>query len=452
MSAMFRRVLVANRGEIAARILRACRAMSIETVAVHSTADADSPHLDLADRRICIGPPPASRSYLDMDAILQAADQTECQAIHPGYGFLSENPLFAARCEAQRLAFIGPPSGVMRLLGNKVQARRAMKAAGVPTIPGSDGELADAGAAAEQASAVGYPVFLKAAAGGGGRGMRRCTDEAALRRGFQEARLEAEKAFGDGTLYLEKAIESGRHIEFQILVDTWGHAVHLGERECSVQRRHQKLIEESPSPVLDSATRQRVGAQLAQAAASLGYRGAGTLELLRARDGALYFMEMNARLQVEHPVTEEVTGLDIVAAQIRIAAGHPLEMTQEEIKMKGHAIEFRINAEDPDADFKPSPGVITRFEPPPGARVETHVPAGEPHYRVPPHYDSLIAKLIVHGTSRAEALRRGAAALAAFRIEGIRTTLPLHRSVLDSPEFQSGGYDVTILERLLQVT
>jgi acetyl-CoA carboxylase biotin carboxylase subunit len=387
-----------------------------------------------------------------MDAILQAAEQTACQAIHPGYGFLSENALFAARCEAQKLAFIGPPPHVIRLLGDKVHARRAMSAAGAQAIPGSEGVLADVEAAGRAASAVGYPVFLKAAAGGGGRGMRRCADEASLRRGFAEARLEAEKAFGNGDLYLEKAIEGGRHIEFQILVDTWGQAVHLGERECSVQRRHQKLIEESPSAAVEPDQRERIGSRLAEAAASLGYRGAGTMELLRDRDGTLFFMETNARLQVEHPVTEEVTGRDIVAAQLRIAAGEPLGLRQSQIKMKGHAIEFRINAEDPDADFRPSPGTITRFEPPAGVRVETHIPSGEPRYRVPAHYDSLIAKMIVHGRGRAETIRKAAAALAAFRIEGVKTTLPLHQRVLALPEFLSGDYDLTILEKMLQVT
>ena len=449
---MFRRVLVANRGEIAARILRACRALGIETVAVYSTADAGSPHLALADQTICIGPAPAARSYLNMDAMLQAAEQTACQAIHPGYGFLAENALFAARCEAQKLTFIGPPPHVIRLLGDKVHARRAMSAAGAPAIPGSDGTLPDAEAAARAAAAVGYPVFLKAAAGGGGRGMRRCADEASLRRGFDEARLEAEKAFGNGDLYLEKAIEGGRHIEFQILADAWGQAVHLGERECSVQRRHQKLIEESPSPAVEPDQRERIGSRLAEAAASLGYRGAGTMELLRDRDGALYFMETNARLQVEHPVTEEVTGRDIVAAQLRIAAGEPLGLSQGQVKMKGHAIEFRINAEDPDADFKPSPGTITRFEPPAGVRIETHITSGEPHYRVPAHYDSLIAKMIVHGRSRAETIRKAAAALAGFRIDGVKTTLPLHQRVLALPDFLSGDYDLTILEKMLQVT
>ncbi|HEY3174720.1 MAG TPA: acetyl-CoA carboxylase biotin carboxylase subunit [Candidatus Polarisedimenticolia bacterium] len=447
---MFRRILVANRGEIAARVLRACREMGIETVAIHSTADAGSPHLRLADRTVCIGPAQAARSYLDMDAILQAADQTDCQAIHPGYGFLAENALFAARCSAQRVTFIGPPERLIRLMGDKVEARRTMKGAGVPTIPGSDGVVTGAREAARAAAEVGYPVFLKALAGGGGKGMRRCEDEASLERAFAQAANEAEKAFGNGALYLEKAIIGGRHIEFQILGDAWGRVVHLGERECSVQRHHQKLVEESPSPAIDEATRRAVGARVASALAALGYRNAGTVEFLRDTAGHLHFMEMNTRLQVEHPVTESVTGIDIVKEQIRIAANEPLRLRQEEIRMTGHAIELRINAEDPDDEFKPSPGRVTRFEVPPGVRVDSHIGAGDAGYRIPPYYDSLIAKLIVHGPDRAGAIAAARRALDAVRIEGIKTTVPLHRRILEHPGFVEGDYDVTILDKMLQ--
>jgi acetyl-CoA carboxylase biotin carboxylase subunit len=446
---MFRRILVANRGEIAARVLRACRAMGIETVAVYSAADASSPHLRLADRSVCIGPPQAARSYLDMDAVLQAADQTDCQAIHPGYGFLAENALFAARCAAQQIAFIGPTPRLIRLMGDKVEARRTMKAAGLPTIPGSDAALPDAAAAARMAAAVGYPVFLKASAGGGGKGMRRCDDEPALFEGFAQASNEAEKAFGNPALYLEKAIVGGRHIEFQILADAWGRAIHLGERECSVQRHHQKLVEESPSPALDAGTRRSVGAKVAAALAGLGYRNAGTVEFLRDRDGSLYFMEMNTRLQVEHPVTEEVTGVDIVAEQIRIAANEPLRLAQDDVTLSGHAIECRVNAEDPDDGFRPSPGTIARFSKPPGVRVESHIDDGDTGYAVPPWYDSLIAKLIARGPDRAAAIAAAVRALESFHIEGIRTTIPLHLRVLGNADFVSGDYDVGLVETLL---
>ncbi len=447
---VFRRVLVANRGEIAARVLRACRAMGIETVAVHSTADASSPHLRRADASVCVGPPPAARSYLDMEAVLQAAEQTECQAIHPGYGFLAENSLFAALCETRRVTFIGPPPRLIRLMGDKVEARRTMASRGLPVIPGSQGRLADADAAARAAAEAGYPVFLKAAAGGGGKGMRLCRDVASLRRGFLEAAGEAEKAFGDPTLYLEKAIEGGRHIEFQILADAWGRAVHVGERECSVQRHHQKLLEESPSPVMDGETRRTLGTRVAAVLAGLGYRGAGTVELLRDASGRLHFMEMNTRLQVEHPVTEAVTGLDLVQEQIRIAANEPLRIRQEEVVMTGHAVEFRINAEDPDDGFRPCPGTITALAVPRDARLDTHLDPASLPYQVPPYYDSLLAKLIVHGKDRPSALDAGRRALRELRIEGIRTTVPLHLRLLDHPEVVSGAYDVRILDRMLQ--
>jgi len=449
---MFRRILVANRGEIAARVLRACRGMGIETVAVHSTADAASPHLKLADRTICIGPPPAGRSYLDMDAVLQAAEQTECQAVHPGYGFLAENPIFAARCAAQNLTFIGPPPRLIRLMGDKIEARRTMKEAGLPTIPGSDGVVADPKQAARLAAGVGYPVFLKASAGGGGKGMRRCDDEAALRKGFTEASNEAEKAFGNPALYLEKAIVGGRHIEFQILVDAWGGAVHLGERECSVQRHHQKLVEESPSPAVDEETRRAMGARVASVVAGLGYVNAGTVEFLRDAGGSLYFMEMNTRLQVEHPVTESVTGIDIVREQIRIAANERLGYGQSDVTMTGHAIECRLNAEDPDDGFRPSPGTITRFERPAGIRLDTHLDDiladGDGSVTIPPYYDSLIGKLIAHGPDRAAAIAAAVEGLSTMRIEGIRTTIGLHLRILKYPAFASGAYDVTMLDSM----
>ena len=445
---MFRRVLVANRGEIAARVLRACGELGVETVAVHSTADASSPHLRLAGQTICIGPAQATRSYLDMDAILQAAEQTECQAIHPGYGFLSENALFAARCESQRITFIGPTPRLIRLMGDKVEARRTMKAAGVPTIPGSEGVVADERVAARAAAEVGYPVFLKAAAGGGGKGMRFCEDESALKRGFPQAAHEAEKAFGNATLYLEKAIVGGRHIEFQIVCDAYGGAAHLGERECSVQRHHQKLVEESPSPAMDRTTRESLGARIVSALAGLGYRNAGTVEFLRDAGGGMHFMEMNTRLQVEHPVTEAITGIDIVKEQIRVAANEPLSFTQKQVKLTGHAIECRINAEDPDNEFLPSPGTITRFEVPRGVRVDTHIAQQEGGCAVPPYYDSLIAKLIAHGPDRPAAIDAARAALRDFRIEGIITTLPLHLRILDQPAFLDGTYDLGILDAM----
>ncbi len=445
---MFRRILVANRGEIAARVLKACHDLGVETVAVHSTADASSPHLRLAGRTICIGPAQAARSYLDMDAILQAAEQTECQAIHPGYGFLAENALFAERCESQRITFIGPTPRLIRLMGDKVEARRTMKAAGVPTIPGSEGIVADARVAARAAVEVGYPVFLKAAAGGGGKGMRLCEDDVSLKRGFTQAANEAEKAFGNAALYLEKAIMGGRHIEFQIVCDAYGGAAHLGERECSVQRHHQKLVEESPSPAMDRATRETLGARVTSTLAGLGYRNAGTVEFLRDAGGSLHFMEMNTRLQVEHPVTEAVTGIDLVKEQIRVAANEPLSFAQKEIELTGHAVECRINAEDPDNEFKPSPGTITRFEIPRGVRVDTHIAAGEGGCTVPPYYDSLIAKMIAHGPDRRAAIAAARTALREFRIEGIITTLPLHLRILEQPSFLKGDYDLGLLDAM----
>jgi acetyl-CoA carboxylase biotin carboxylase subunit len=443
---MFRRILVANRGEIAQRVLRTCRSMGIESVAVFSEADRDAPWLAAADRTVCIGPARADRSYLDADAVLQAAEQTECRAVHPGYGFLSENARFAARCEQHGITFIGPGPGAIRRMGDKMEAKRTMAAAGVPTIPGSLAALADVEEAARLAGQIGYPVLLKASAGGGGKGMRRCDDEPGLRRGFAEATLEADKAFGNATLYLEKFLEGGRHVEFQLLADAFGNAVHVGERECSVQRHHQKLVEESPSPAVDAATRSEVGEATARAVASFGYRNAGTVEFLRAPDGRLCFMEMNTRLQVEHPVSEMISGLDLVEEQIRIAALEPLRFAQHEMKLTGHAIELRINAEDPDAGFRPDPGTIAAFEPPqgPGVRWDSAVRAG---WKIPPHYDSMIGKLVVHAPTRPEAIERAKRALGTLRIEGVKTTIPLHRWILDAPEFVSGRYDIGFLGR-----
>jgi acetyl-CoA carboxylase, biotin carboxylase subunit len=447
---VFKRILVANRGEIAARVIRACRGLGVETVAVHSEADAGAPWLSDATLTVCVGPAPAARSYLDAGAILQAAEQTEARAIHPGYGFLAENAVFAARCAQHGIAFIGPPPAAIRRMGDKIEAKRTMAAAGVPTIPGSLDPLASAGHARELAAAIGYPVLLKATAGGGGKGMRRCDDAASLERGFSEASLEAESAFGNAQLYLEKYLEAGRHIEFQILADAYGRAIHLGERECSIQRSHQKLVEESPSPVIGAAARAELGARAAAAAAWFGYVGAGTLEFLRASDGALYFMEMNTRLQVEHPVTEMATGIDLVIAQIEIAAGRPLSVGQEGVALAGHAMEFRINAEDPDAGFRPDPGLCTRVVPPTvtrrGARVrwDAGVASG---WQVPSHYDSMIGKVIVHAASRPEAIAAGKEALSSLRIEGIKTTIPLHLRLLDDPEFAAGAYDVAFLAR-----
>jgi acetyl-CoA carboxylase biotin carboxylase subunit len=449
---MFRRILVANRGEIAARVLRACRALGIRTVAVHSTVDAASPHLELADETVCIGGPRPRESYLNAEAILQAAEQTHSQAIHPGYGFLAENALFAERCAAHRITFIGPPAGAIRTMGDKVEARRAMKAAGIPVIPGSDGALASVDEAARVAARVGYPVMIKAVAGGGGRGMRRCKDEEGLRSAFPEAAAEAGAAFGNPALYLEKFIDGGRHIEFQILADGYGSAIHLAERECSIQRHHQKLIEEAPSPVIGAVTRAELGATVASAAARIGYTGAGTMEFLRDPKGSLHFMEMNTRLQVEHPVTEEITGIDIVREQIRIAAGERLSIAQEDVRLSGHAIECRINAEDPSDGFRPAPGTLRAFAfPETGARgtrlrLDTHVKAG---YTVPPFYDSMVAKVIVHGPDRPSAIRAMIAALRAATIEGIPTTVPFQLRVLEDGEFADGSYDVGTVARLL---
>ncbi|HKQ60739.1 MAG TPA: acetyl-CoA carboxylase biotin carboxylase subunit [Candidatus Polarisedimenticolaceae bacterium] len=442
---MFRRVLIANRGEIALRIARSCRALGVESVIVYSAADRGAPWLRAADRTVCIGPARAEASYLDADAILQAAEQTECQAVHPGYGFLAENALFATRCAAAGLSFVGPPPEAIRRLGDKVAAKRTMAAAGLPTIPGSEGEVPDLPTARRVAAEIGYPVLLKAASGGGGRGMRRCGSERELAAGFAAAALEAGKAFGDPALYLEKLIEGGRHVEFQVLADAFGDAIHLGERECSVQRKHQKLIEEAPSPAVDAETRSTLGARVAAAVAGAGYRNAGTVEFLRDSAGRFYFMEMNTRLQVEHPVTEAITGLDLVAEQLRIAALEPLGRRQEQVAFRGHAFEFRINAEDPAADFRPDPGRIEALRVPPGVRWDSAAEAG---WRIPPQYDSLIGKLIVHAADRPRALAAAATALGQLAVEGVHTTLPLHRRLLEDPGFRAGRYDLDLLAQV----
>ncbi len=445
---MFRSVLIANRGEIALRVIRACKDLGIRTVAVYSEADRNSPHLDEADVAVCIGGSRSSESYLNMEAILQAAVQNECQALHPGYGFLAENPLFSTLCTQSKITFIGPPAKAIRLMGDKARARLTMKNLGLAPIPGSDGVLTSIEHAREVASGIGYPVLLKAVAGGGGKGMRVVESEKEIEAAFQEASLEAEKAFGNPSLYMEKFIARGKHIEFQILADTFGNAIHLGERECSIQRSHQKLIEESPSPVIDEKTRDQLGRQVARAVAAIGYVNAGTVEFLRDEDGNLYFMEMNTRLQVEHPVTEMVTGIDIVKEQIKIAANHPLSIRQDEVELKGHAIEVRINAEDPHAAFKPDPGTIRAFEKPSmdSIRIDTHI---KPGYTIPPFYDSLICKMIAHGENRREAIDRMVSALKTFKIEGVKTTIPIHIEILSTDEFQKGTYTTRFVEEFL---
>jgi acetyl-CoA carboxylase biotin carboxylase subunit len=430
--------------------MRACHEHGVQTVAVHSEADANAPWLAGAGQSICLGPAAASRSYLDADAVLQAAEQTEAGAIHPGYGFLSENATFAARCAQHGITFVGPGPQAIRRMGDKLRAKRTMAAAGVPVIPGSLEPLASAAHASSLADAVGYPVLLKATAGGGGKGMRRCDDAKDLARAFSEAAIEAEKAFGNAELYLEKYLAGGRHIEFQVLGDAYGAVVHLGERECSIQRNHQKLVEESPSPALTDVERRDLGIRAAKAAASFGYVSAGTLEFLRADDGSLYFMEMNTRLQVEHPVTEMVTGFDLVKAQLAIAAGEPLALRQEDVAFTGHALEFRINAEDPDRGFRPDPGLVRSVRPPQvtGNRAVVRWDAGvAAGWRVPSHYDSLIGKVIVHAASRAEALAAAKEALGSMEIEGIKTTVPLQLRLVEDPAFARGEFDVAYLSR-----
>ncbi|HET9326531.1 MAG TPA: acetyl-CoA carboxylase biotin carboxylase subunit [Candidatus Eisenbacteria bacterium] len=446
---MFKKVLIANRGEIALRVIRACRELNISTVAVFSEADRDSLHVRLADESVCIGPPPASQSYNHVARLISAAEVTGVDAIHPGYGFLSENAHFAEVCASCNFVFIGPTPDMIRSMGDKAEARRSMTAAGLPVVPGSEGTLPDIDAALEVARGIGFPVIIKATAGGGGRGMRVAFDEKQLRAGFGIAQAEAGAAFNNNAVYVEKFITKPRHIEFQILGDAHGNLIHLGERECSVQRNHQKLIEESPSPFLSDARRREVGELAVRGARSIGYLNAGTMEFLFDADGSFYFMEMNTRVQVEHPVTEEVTGIDIVKEQIRIAAGEALTLTQDEVEWRGHAIECRINAEDHEHNFRPSPGKITYWYKPggPGLRIDSHVYAG---YTVPPHYDSMIGKLIAYGKDRAEAMRRMQIGLEEMIVEGIQTTIPFHLKALRDPRFQAGDLDTHFVEALLK--
>jgi acetyl-CoA carboxylase biotin carboxylase subunit len=444
---MLDKIVIANRGEIALRIQRACREMGIKTVAVHSTADNNLKHVLLADETVCIGPPNSTDSYLNMPAIISAAEVTDAVAIHPGYGFLSENADFAERVESSGFTFIGPPASAIRLMGDKVSAIQAMKAAGVPCVPGSDGPLGDDfDEIMKMARAIGYPIIIKASAGGGGRGMRVVHAEASLTAAITVTKAEARAAFGNDTVYLEKFLERPRHVEFQIMADSHGNAIHLGERDCSMQRRHQKVIEEAPAPGITEEQRNRIGARCVKACQEIGYHSAGTFEFLY-QDDEFFFIEMNTRLQVEHPVTEMITGIDIVREQLRVAAGEKLSFKQEDIKILGHAIECRINAEDPKT-FMPSPGTISLFHAPggPGVRIDTHIYNG---YNVPPYYDSMIGKLITHGSDRDAAIARMKNALTEIVIEGIRTNVPLHQEIFQHAAFQQGGTDIHYLEKRL---
>jgi acetyl-CoA carboxylase biotin carboxylase subunit len=443
---MFQRILVANRGEIALRVIRACHDLGIEAVAVFSEADRGAPYLAFADDTICIGPPPAAESYLKIDRLISAAEVSNAQAIHPGYGFLSENARFAEVCRDCKIEFIGPPPEAMYRLGNKNQARKLAQEAGVPVVPGSEGLIEKDRDVTALARSIGFPVLIKAAAGGGGRGMRVARDEASLISGLSSARQEAEAAFKDGSVYLEKYIDRPRHIEVQMLGDRHGNFVHLWERDCSLQRRHQKLVEESPAPNLPEEVRRAVCAAAVRMGQAASYYNAGTCEFLLDQENNFYFIEVNARIQVEHPVTELVTGIDLVRQQIRIAAGEPLPFRQEDVNHRGSAIECRINAEDPAAGFRPSPGTITRWQPPggPGVRLDSHVSTG---YRVPPNYDSLVAKLLVHQNSRAEAIACMRRALSEFVVEGISTTISIHRDIMSHPAFAEGRVDTTFIER-----
>ena len=443
---MIQKVLIANRGEIALRIHRACHEMGIRTVAVHSTADADAMHVRLADEAVCIGPPAATDSYLNIPNIIAAAEVTRADAIHPGYGFLSENARFAEIVELHKLIWIGPKPEHIRTMGDKVEAKRTAGALGLPLVPGSDGPIVALDEAERVADEIGYPVLIKAASGGGGRGMKVVDAPEKLETLIAQARSEAKAAFGDDTVYMEKYLGNPRHIEFQIFGDGNGNAIHLGERDCSLQRRHQKVLEEAPSPVLSHADREEMGTIVSQAMADMGYRGAGTIEFLW-EDGRFYFIEMNTRLQVEHPVTEMITGIDLVREQIRVAAGEPLSVTQAQVEFRGHAIECRINAEDPRT-FAPSPGAITGYHAPGGmhVRVDSGLYVG---YQVPPYYDSLISKLIVYGSDRERCLMRLRRALEEYVISGVKTTIPLHQALLNDAEFRSGDYSIKWLEEWL---
>jgi len=444
---MFEKILIANRGEIALRIQRACREMGIRTVAVHSEADREAKYVKLADESVCIGPAPSAKSYLHVPAIIAAAEVTDAEAIHPGYGFLSENADFAERVEQSGFVFIGPRPETIRLMGDKVSAKDAMKAAGVPVVPGSEGALPDdPDECLRLARDIGYPVIIKAAGGGGGRGMRVVHTEANLIQAIQLTQGEAQAAFGNPTVYMEKFLGNPRHIEIQVLADAHGNAVHLGERDCSMQRRHQKILEEAPAPGLDPKLRNKIGERCAEACRKIGYRGAGTFEFLY-EDGEFYFIEMNTRVQVEHPVTEMITGVDIVQETIRIAAGETLSMKQKEVQFRGHAIECRINAEDPYT-FMPSPGRISLYHAPggPGIRVDSHV---YQNYLVPPHYDSMIGKVIAYGATREQAIARMRIALSEMIVEGIKTNIPLHQDLLNDTAYIEGGVSIHYLEKKL---
>jgi len=444
---MFHKILVANRGEIALRIICACKELGIATVAVYSEADRNSLHVRFADEAVCIGPPRSSESYLNIPHVISAAEITNVDAIHPGYGFLSENANFAKVCEASEITFIGPKPEVIEMMGEKDRARREMKTAGLPTIPGSAGVVEGEEQLAKEAHRIGYPLILKAAAGGGGRGMRVVKSEQEMLAAYQTARSEAQQAFGTPDVYMEKFLEHPRHIEIQVLGDQHGKVIHLGERECTIQRRHQKLVEESPSPVLDAKRRKELGGKVTRALEKIGYTNAGTVEFLMDTDGAIYFIEMNTRIQVEHPVTEFVTGVDLVKAQIRVAAGEKIEQAAGEISFTGHSIECRINAEDPET-FVPSAGRITTFQAPggTGVRVDSAAYTGA---LIPPYYDSLVAKLIVKGRDRGEAIGRMKRALEMFVIEGIKTSIPLQRRILADPDFASGNFDTHFIEKLV---
>lgn len=446
---MIEKIVIANRGEIALRIQRACRELGISTVAVHSDADRDLKHVRLADESVCIGPASSAESYLNVPALISAAEVTDANAIHPGYGFLSENADFAERVEQSGFIFIGPKPETIRLMGDKITAIEAMKKAGVPTVPGSDGEVdGDDVQTLAVAKDIGYPIIIKAAGGGGGRGMRVVHSEAALLNAISLTKEEARNFFGNNTVYMEKYLENPRHVEFQVLADTHGNAIHLGERDCSMQRRHQKVVEEAPAPGIDEATRQRIGERCAEACRQIGYRGAGTFEFLYEND-EFYFIEMNTRVQVEHPVTEMITGMDIVKEQLLIAGGAELSRQQKDIEIRGHAIECRINAEDP-VSFMPSPGTITQLHIAggPGIRFDSHIYNG---YRVPPYYDSMIGKLIAHGENRNVAIARMRTALSEMVIEGIKTNIPLQADIMKDCVFQEGGMNIHYLEKKLEL-
>jgi acetyl-CoA carboxylase biotin carboxylase subunit len=446
----FDKILIANRGEIALRILRSCEEMGIATVAVHSTIDRHALHVQLADEAVCIGEPPSSKSYLNIPNIIAAALTRNATAIHPGYGFLAENARFAEICADHQIAFIGPTPEAIRSMGDKSTAKETMIRVGVPTVPGSDGLLSDEKEALAIAQKIGYPVMIKATAGGGGRGMRLVRSKDELVKSFLAAQGEAEAAFGDPGVYMEKFIERPRHIEFQILADSYGNVIHLGERDCSIQRRHQKLLEEAPSPALSQELREKMGSAAVRAAQSINYVGAGTVEFLLDQSGQFYFMEMNTRIQVEHPVTEMVVGLDLIAEQIRIAQGEKLRLTQDQVQLRGHAIECRINAEDPDYNFRPHPGRISGYLPPggPGVRMDSHVYTD---YEIPPYYDSLIGKLIVWGPDRPSAIRRMQRALRECAITGLPTTIGFHQKVLETKEFLEGQVYTNFVEQMMQI-